>query len=102
MPPPRCPGSQAGHGEAETVLPLADPTGVIQQALGGFPVGCNYGQQVIPAWLMTLPEDINRAQAARSLLAAQLPSCCTTMASVAPEVREMLRFVTSCHARRSC
>jgi hypothetical protein len=47
MPPPRCPGSQAGHGEAETVLPLADPTGVIQQALGGFPVGCNYGQQVI-------------------------------------------------------
>jgi hypothetical protein len=70
MPPPRCPGSQAGHGEAETVLPLADPTGVIQQALGGFPVGCNYGQQVILAWLMTLPEDINRAQAARSLLAA--------------------------------
>jgi hypothetical protein len=56
-------------------------------------VGCNYGQQVILAWLMTLPEDINRAQAARSLLAAQLPSCCTTMASIAPEVREMLRFV---------
>jgi hypothetical protein len=52
---------------------------VIQQALGGFPMGCNYGQQVILTWLMTLPEHIDRAQAARSLLAARMPSCCTTM-----------------------
>jgi hypothetical protein len=55
---------------------------VIQRALGGFPVGCNYSEQVILAWLMTVPEDIDRAQAARSLLAARMPSCCTTMASV--------------------
>jgi len=44
---------------------------VIQRALGGFPVGCNCGEQVILAWLMTLPDDIDRVQAARSLLSAR-------------------------------
>lgn len=84
-----CPASPAGGAAAEPVLPLAraDPTGVIQRALGGFPVGCNCGEQVILAWLMTLPDDIDRVQAARSLLAARLPACCKTMASVTPEVR---------------
>lgn len=97
-----CPASPAGGAAAEPVLPLsrADPTGVIQRALGGFPVGCNCGEQVILAWLMTLPDDIDRVQAARSLLAARLPACCTTMASLAPEVRAMLRFITSCRTRR--
>lgn len=96
------PASSTGGAAAEAVLPLAraDPTGVIQRALGGFPVGCSCGEQVIIAWLMALPDDIDRVQAARSLLAARLPACCTTMASVAPEVRDMLRFITACHARR--
>jgi hypothetical protein len=78
-------------------LPLdrADPAGLIQRALGGFPTGYCCADQIVLAWLMTLPPDVAPPRAARSLLNGRLPRCRQEVAPAIDAVRGLLRFIAA-------
>jgi hypothetical protein len=76
-------------------LDRADPAAVIQRALGGFPAGEVSAEQIVLAWLMTLPPDVDPPLAARAILAGRLPCCRTVRSPIIREVRDLLRFVAS-------
>ena len=88
------------HRDAAVAFRRADPTGLIQRTLGGFPVGFGSAEQVVLAWLMTLPASLDPPRAARSLLAARMPCCRAVPPPKAQAVRTLLRFVASHHKPR--
>lgn len=76
-------------------LDRADPAGLIQRALGGFPTGFCSADQIVLAWLMTLPPDVNPPSAARSLLTSRLPCCRPEVLPATGTVRDLLRFIAA-------
>ncbi len=95
----RTPRSWLPHPAETCPLDRADPAGLIQRALGGFPTGFCCADQVVLAWLMTLPSDVVPPVAARALLVNRMPSCRPLVAAAADtdavEVRALLRFIAS-------
>jgi hypothetical protein len=86
-----------GRDRTERILPVerADPAAVIQRTLGGFPAAEASAEQVVLAWLMTLPRDVDPPRAARSLLAARMPCCRTAQPPGVSEIRDLLRYIAS-------
>ncbi|SUS08646.1 hypothetical protein DF3PA_170069 [Candidatus Defluviicoccus seviourii] len=83
---------------ASAILPLqvVDPTGLMQRAMAGLPTAIPCVEQLVLAWLMTLPPEVDPPRAARSLLAGRLPCCCRSVQPpMVREVRELLRLVAS-------
>lgn len=80
------------------ILPLqaVDPTGLMQRAIAGLPTGIPSVDQLVLAWLMTLPPEVDPARAALSLLAGRLPCCCRSdQPPMVREVRAFLGFIAS-------
>lgn len=87
-------GTDVGDQDDELMsVGRADPTGVVQRALGGFPGNFGGGEEVVIAWLMTLPDDVCPSHAVRSLLSVRKPFCSTTHAPPPSRLHELLGFI---------
>lgn len=94
--PPEVPGPVSQVTPAILPPQSVDPAGLMQRAMAGLPTGIPSVDQLVLAWLMTLPPEVDPPHAARSLLAGRLPCCCRSVQPpMVREVRELLRLVAS-------